>query len=103
MKISLATLVIALLWISLTPVDVKTVYYPTQRCRVYYDTDFIKIPGQCGTVTPLYPRKLFFANVKAAASVLRLQVLLPILIRRMATANRVTLVLDQCKCIGCSR
>ena len=45
MKISLATLVIALLWISLTPVDAQTVYYPTQRCRVYYDTDFIKIPG----------------------------------------------------------
>ena len=59
MKISLATLVIALLWISLTPVDAQTVYYPTQRCRVYYDTDFIKIPGQCGTVMTFYPRKLF--------------------------------------------
>jgi len=58
MKISLATSVIALLWISLMPVDAQTIY-ATQRCRVYYDTAYIKIPGQCGTVMPFYPRKLF--------------------------------------------
>src|ERR1700724_3009550 len=33
--------------------------YPTQRCRVYDDTSFIQIPGQCGKVVPHYPRKLF--------------------------------------------
>jgi hypothetical protein len=58
MKISLVTLVTTLLWISLMPVEAQTIYYPTQRCRVYYDTEFIKIPGQCGTVMPFYPRKL---------------------------------------------
>ena len=40
MRIFLATLVTALLWISLMPVDAQTIY-PTQRCRVYYDTEFI--------------------------------------------------------------
>lgn len=58
MKISLATLVSALLWTSLMPVNAQTIY-PTQRCRVYYDTAYIQIPGQCGTVMPFYPRKLF--------------------------------------------
>jgi len=33
--------------------------YPTKRCRVYDDTSFIQIPGQCGTILPYYPRKLF--------------------------------------------
>jgi len=40
------------------PVNAQTIY-PTQRCRVYYDTAYIQIPGQCGTVMPFYPRKLF--------------------------------------------
>jgi len=33
--------------------------YPTTRCRVYDDTSFIQIPGQCGTILPYYPRRLF--------------------------------------------
>jgi hypothetical protein len=62
MKISVV--VTALLWISLMPVEAQTSYYPTQRCRVYYDTEFIKIPGQCGTVMPFYPRKLILQTPK---------------------------------------
>ena len=58
MKRSLGILVTALLWFSLMPVDAQTIY-PTQRCRVYYDTAYTQIPGQCGTVMPFYPRKLF--------------------------------------------
>lgn len=34
------------------------VLYP-RPCRVYVDTDFIQIPGQCGTVLRSYPRRLF--------------------------------------------
>jgi hypothetical protein len=34
------------------------VLYPLP-CRVYVDTDFIQIPGQCGTVLRTYPRRLF--------------------------------------------
>jgi hypothetical protein len=42
---------------SLMPVCAHTIY-PTRWCRVYDDTAFIQIPGQCGTVMPYYPRKL---------------------------------------------
>ena len=48
------------------------------------------------------PTQTVFANAEAAACVSRLQVLLPILISRIATANRVILVLDQYKRIVCS-
>ena len=58
MKIFFGILVTALLWVSLVSVDAQTIC-PTQRCRVYYDTAYTQIPGQCGTVMPLYPRKLF--------------------------------------------
>jgi hypothetical protein len=47
----------AALLCSLMPVRARTIY-PTQWCRVYDDTAFIQIPGQCGTVMPYYPRKL---------------------------------------------
>ena len=63
MKISLGLLITALLCFSLVPVGAQTIY-PTQRCRVYYDTEFIKIPGQCGTVMPFYPRKLILQTPK---------------------------------------
>ena len=58
MKISLGLLITALLCFSLVPVGAQTIY-PTQRCRVYVDTAYTQIPGQCGTVMPFYPRKLF--------------------------------------------
>ena len=58
MKIFLGILVTALLWVSLVSVDAQTIY-PTQRCRVYYDTAYTQIPGQCGSVMHFYPRKLF--------------------------------------------
>ena len=58
MKIFFGILVTALLWVSLVSVDAQTIY-PTQRCRVYYDTAYTQIPGQCGTVMTFYPRKLF--------------------------------------------
>jgi hypothetical protein len=59
MKISLGLLITALLCFSLVPVAAQTIY-PTQRCRVYVDTAYTQIPGQCGTVAPFYyyPRKL---------------------------------------------
>jgi hypothetical protein len=58
MKVCCALAVAALLVLSAIPVDAQTIY-PTQRCRVYDDTAFIQIPGQCGTVVPYYPRRLF--------------------------------------------
>ena len=58
MKISLGLLITALLCFSFVPVGAQTIY-PTQRCRVYVDTAYTQIPGQCGTVMPFYPRKLF--------------------------------------------
>jgi hypothetical protein len=58
MKVSCALATAALLVLSVVPVRAD-VTYPTQRCRVYDDTAFIQIPGQCGTVVPFYPRRLF--------------------------------------------
>ena len=58
MKVSCVLATAALFVLSLMPVRAQTIY-PTQRCRVYDDTAFIQIPGQCGTVVPFYPRRLF--------------------------------------------
>jgi hypothetical protein len=49
MKVSCAVAAAALLVLSVIPVRADVIY-PTQRCRVYDDTAFIQIPGQCGTV-----------------------------------------------------
>jgi hypothetical protein len=57
MKVSCALAAAALLVLSVIPVRADVIY-PTQRCRVYDDTAFIQIPGQCGTVVPFYPRRL---------------------------------------------
>jgi hypothetical protein len=57
MKVSCAVAAAALLVLSVIPVRADVIY-PTQRCRVYDDTAFIQIPGQCGTVVPFYPRRL---------------------------------------------
>ena len=58
MKISLALATAAALLLSLMSARASTIY-PTQWCRVYDDTSFIQIPGQCGTVGRFYPRRLF--------------------------------------------
>jgi hypothetical protein len=57
MKVSCSLAAAALLVLSVIPVRADVIY-PTQRCRVYDDTAFIQIPGQCGTVVPFYPRRL---------------------------------------------
>ncbi len=57
MKVCCGIAAAALLLLSAIPVDAQIIY-PTQRCRVYDDTAFIQIPGQCGTVAPYYPRRL---------------------------------------------
>jgi hypothetical protein len=63
MKVSCALAVAALLVLSVIPVGAQTIY-PTQRCRVYDDTAFIQIPGQCGTVVSYYPRRLFARSAR---------------------------------------
>jgi hypothetical protein len=51
---------------------------PTQRwCRVYDHTSFTGIPGQCGTILPFYPRKLYAIFENAIVSLLP-KLLLPI-------------------------
>ena len=57
MKVCCGIAAAALLLLSAIPVDAQIIY-PTQRCRVYDDTAFIQIPGQCGTGAPYYPRRL---------------------------------------------
>jgi hypothetical protein len=59
MKISFALVIAATLVFFQMPARASTIY-PTQLgCRVYDDTSFIGIPGQCGTVVSYYPRKLY--------------------------------------------
>jgi hypothetical protein len=64
MKISLA-LAAATLLLCLMPARAGIIY-PTQRCRVFVDTDYTQIPDQCGTVGRWYPRRLFVWNSRKA-------------------------------------
>lgn len=60
MKTSLAvanTAAVVLLLV-LAPARAYTIY-PTSLCRVFVDTDYTQIAGQCGTVVRWYPRELF--------------------------------------------
>jgi hypothetical protein len=58
MKISFALVIATTLVFFQMPARASTIY-PTHRlCRVYDDTSFIGIPGQCGTILPFYPRDL---------------------------------------------
>lgn len=61
MRLSLGLLAAALLVCSLAPVRAQTIYR-IPRCHVYDDTAYIQIPGQCGTVAPAYPRRLFLRS-----------------------------------------
>ena len=63
MKISFALVIATTLVFFQLPARASTIY-PTQRCRVYDDTSFIGIPGQCGTVLPHYPRKLYVRSLR---------------------------------------
>jgi hypothetical protein len=58
MKISFALVIATTLVFLQIPAHASTIH-PTQRCRVYDDTSFIGLPGQCGTILPFYPRKLY--------------------------------------------
>jgi hypothetical protein len=62
MKTSLAVAptaaVLLLLLLVPAPARADTIY-PTSLCRVFVDTDYTQIAGQCGTVVRWYKRKLF--------------------------------------------
>jgi hypothetical protein len=67
MKMSFA-LVIATTLLFLQIPARATAIHPTQRgCRVYDDTSFSGIPGQCGTILPFYPRKLYVRSSQTAS------------------------------------
>jgi len=40
------------------------VFYPRGPCRIYADTDFIRLPNQCGTTMPVYWRTTFAPHVR---------------------------------------
>jgi hypothetical protein len=40
------------------------VFYPRGPCRIYVDTDFIRLPKQCGTVMPVYLRTTFAPHMR---------------------------------------
>jgi hypothetical protein len=58
MKTSLAVATAVLLLLVPAPARADTIY-PTSLCRVFVDTDYTQIAGQCGTVVRWHPRKLF--------------------------------------------
>ena len=57
-SLAVATTAAVLLLLVLAPARADTVY-PTSLCRVFVDTDYTQIAGQCGTVVRWYKRKLF--------------------------------------------
>jgi hypothetical protein len=57
MKIPVAIVATSALLLALSPARAEVLFPPP--CRVFVDTDFIQIPGQCGTVLRAYPRRLF--------------------------------------------
>ena len=56
--LAVAAVAAALLPLALSPVRANTLY-PVSPCRVYDDTSFIGIPGQCGTNFRARPRTLY--------------------------------------------
>ena len=40
------------------------VFYPRGPCRIYVDTDFIRLPNQCGTAMPVYLRTTFAPHMR---------------------------------------
>jgi hypothetical protein len=65
MKISFALVIATTLVFSQLPAR-ASIFYPTHRwCRVYDDTSFIGIPGQCGTILRSYPRRLYMRSSRA--------------------------------------
>jgi hypothetical protein len=59
MKISFALVITTTVLLFQMSAHAGTIYPNSRWCRVYDDTSFIQIPGQCGTVVPFYPRKLY--------------------------------------------
>ena len=40
------------------------VFYLRGPCRIYIDTDFIRLPNQCGTAMPVYLRTTFAPHMR---------------------------------------
>jgi len=40
------------------------VFYLRGPCRIYVDTDFIRLPKQCGTAMPVYLRATFAPHMR---------------------------------------
>ena len=57
-KLAVAAVTATLFPLVLSPVRAGTIY-PASPCRVYVDTSFIGIPGQCGTAFRVRPRTLY--------------------------------------------
>jgi hypothetical protein len=58
MKIVCAMATAATLLFSLMPARADTIY-PMRPCRVFVDTVYTQMPGQCGTVVGAHSRRLF--------------------------------------------
>ena len=56
--LAVAAVTATLFPLMLSPVRAGTIY-PASPCRVYDDTGFIGIPGQCGTAFRARPRTLY--------------------------------------------
>jgi len=58
MKISCALATVTIILICLAPARADTIY-PAPPCRIFADTGYTSVPGQCGTIVRSYPRRLF--------------------------------------------
>jgi len=67
MKISFALVIATTLVFFQMPARASTIYPAPRWCHVYDDTSLIGIPGQCGTILPFYPRKLYVRSSGTAS------------------------------------
>jgi hypothetical protein len=67
MKISFALVIATTLVFLQMPARATAIHLTQRGCRVYDDTSFIGIPGQCGTILPFYPRKLYVRSSRTAS------------------------------------
>jgi hypothetical protein len=64
MKITWAVLATALSLLFAMPEARAGVFYPRGPCRIYVDSDFIRLPNQCGSALPVYSRRILLAHVR---------------------------------------
>jgi hypothetical protein len=63
-KILRAILVISVYLMPAIATAREEVFYPRGPCRIYVETDLIRLPKQCGTAIPAHSRTIFASHIR---------------------------------------